>query len=73
MENLDTRGLSCPLPILKTKQTLTKLPAGTILEVLVTDPGSIEDFNSFCRATGHRLLESDENSGVYRYRIERRA
>lgn len=73
MHKLDTSGLNCPLPILKTKQTLSKLAAGEILEVTATDPGSVADFDSFCRATGNVLLEQDHGDGTFRYRIERKA
>jgi tRNA 2-thiouridine synthesizing protein A len=55
---LDARGLSCPLPVLKAQRALRELPGGATLEVLTTDPVSMEDFPDFCRSTGHDLLEA---------------
>ena len=68
---LDAKGLNCPLPILKAKKALKDVPTGGTLEVLSTDPGSVADFQAFCRATGHGLLERSEAKGVYRYLIKR--
>lgn len=70
-ETLDTKGLNCPIPILKAKKSMKSLKAGETLEVLSTDPGSVRDFESFCRATGNPLLESDETEGVFRFVIEK--
>ncbi|MHA1108239.1 MAG: sulfurtransferase TusA family protein [Alphaproteobacteria bacterium] len=71
VETLDVRGLKCPLPILKTKKAIGRLNGGDALEVLATDPGSVEDFAEFCRATGHELLESGENDGIYRFVLKK--
>ena len=68
---LDAKGLNCPLPILKTKKALQNVPTGGVLEVLATDPGSTADFKSFCKQTGHQLLESSEADGVYKFLIKR--
>ena len=70
-ETLDTKGMNCPMPILKTKKSMNKLNIGDTLEVYSTDPGSVRDFASFCKATGNELLESDEDDGVYRYLIRK--
>ena len=70
---LDTKGLNCPLPILKAKKALGKIPAGGTLEVLATDPGTVKDFAAFCRHTGNELLESNEDGGVYSFLIKRTA
>ena len=56
-KEVDTRGLNCPLPILKAKKALAELQAGDLLKVLSTDPGSMRDFQAFARQTGHELLE----------------
>lgn len=56
-KELDTRGLNCPLPILKSKKALAEMTSGQILRVLSTDPGSLRDFSNFSRQTGHELLE----------------
>lgn len=68
---LDTKGMNCPLPILKTKKSIKDLNVGDTLEVLSTDPGSVKDFEAFCRSTGNELLESSEEGGVYRYLIKK--
>jgi tRNA 2-thiouridine synthesizing protein A len=55
---LDTRGLSCPLPVLRARKALQKLAPGALLRVLATDPGTAKDMQAFCRASGHELVES---------------
>ena len=70
-ETLDTKGMNCPMPILKTKKSIKKLNIGDTLEIYSTDPGSVRDFASFCKATGNELLESGEDAGVYRYLIRK--
>jgi tRNA 2-thiouridine synthesizing protein A len=55
---LDARGLSCPLPVLKARKALRELPPGATLEVLSTDPASVEEFPVFCHSAGHELLDS---------------
>ena len=68
---LDAKGLNCPLPILKAKKALKDVPIGGTLEVFATDPGSVADFQAFCRATGNELVESTQDKDVYRYLIKR--
>ena len=68
---LDTKGLNCPLPILKTKKLIREVPIGGTLEVLATDPASAADFKAFCRSTGHLLLEASLTNEVFRFVIER--
>ncbi len=68
---LDAKGLNCPLPILKAKKALKDVPVGGTLEVFATDPGSVADFEAFCRATGNELVESTQDKDVYRYLIKR--
>lgn len=58
-KELDTRGLNCPLPILRTKKALTDMSSGQVLKVLATDPGSVKDFQAFSRQTGNSLVSSD--------------
>lgn len=62
---LDTRGLNCPLPILRAKKALNGLAAGKVLKVMATDPGAVKDFQAFAKQTGNTLLSSDETSGEY--------
>src|SRR5262249_8368586 len=59
-KELDARGLSCPLPILKTKKSLNELASGQVLKVVATDPGSVKDFDAFANQTGHALLSSTQ-------------
>jgi tRNA 2-thiouridine synthesizing protein A len=70
-KTLDTRGLTCPLPILKAKKAIGSVPVGGTLEVLATDPGSQEDFVVFARTTGHDLIEDGEDGGVFRFVLRR--
>ena len=61
-KELDARGLSCPLPILKTKKMLNELTSGQVLKVVATDPGSIRDMEAFANQTGNPLLSSTTES-----------
>ena len=63
---LDVAGLKCPLPILRAKKALAALQAGDVLTVLATDAGAPDDFAAFCRQTGHLLLASEAEGGVFR-------
>jgi tRNA 2-thiouridine synthesizing protein A len=68
---LDAKGLNCPLPILRAKKALKDLPSGETLRVLSTDPGSVADFQAFCRTTGNDLLESKQDGETYNFLIKR--
>ncbi len=70
-KTIDAKGVNCPIPILKAKKGIAEVPAGGTLEVLATDPGSVADFQAFCRATGNELVEQSESGGVYRFLIKR--
>ncbi len=70
---LDTKGMSCPLPILKAKKALKALPSGGTLEVHSTDPGAVDDFPAFCNATGNKLISQSEVEGVYIFTIQHTA
>lgn len=71
---LDAKGLNCPLPILKARKALKDVPSGGTLEILSTDPGSVADFDAFCRTTGNELVESStEADNVYRFLIKHTA
>ena len=59
-KELDARGLNCPLPILRTKKALTDMQSGQVLKVMATDPGSVKDFQTFAKQTGHPLVSHDE-------------
>ncbi|ACF29079.1 sulfurtransferase TusA family protein [Neisseria gonorrhoeae] len=64
-ETLDVTGLKCPLPILRAKKALAQMRQGEVLTVLATDGGAPGDFEAFCRQTGHVLLDSSEQDGVF--------
>jgi len=70
---LDTKGLNCPLPILKAKKAIKKMQAGQVLQVFATDPGAVADFEAFCRQTGNELVDSSADDGVYTFLIKRAA
>ena len=69
---VDARGLSCPMPIVKTAQAIKPLPAGAVIELLATDAGSIKDVAAWCRATGNELVEQASDGAVYRFVIRRK-
>ncbi|OGA05830.1 MAG: preprotein translocase subunit TatC [Betaproteobacteria bacterium RIFCSPHIGHO2_12_FULL_69_13] len=71
-KELDTRGLNCPLPILRAKKTLTDLQSGQVLKVLATDPGSVKDFQAFSKQTGNELLEHAEANGEYTFFMKKK-
>lgn len=70
-EKLDTRGMNCPLPVLKTRKALNIISSGEILEVTANDPGSVKDMASFCEQTGNRLVSSNETDNSYIFLIEK--
>jgi tRNA 2-thiouridine synthesizing protein A len=70
-KELDTRGLNCPLPILKAKKALGELASGELLKVVATDAGSMRDFQAFAKQTGNELIEQ-QNIGVEFIHILRR-
>jgi tRNA 2-thiouridine synthesizing protein A len=69
---LDTRGLNCPLPILKAKKALADMVSGEVLRVTSTDPGSTRDFQAFARQTGNELVEQVVNGDEYVHVLRRR-
>ena len=68
---LDLKGLSCPMPIVKTAKAMKGLIQGDVVEVLATDPGSVRDFEAWCKTTRNELLEQSEADGVFRYVIKK--
>jgi tRNA 2-thiouridine synthesizing protein A len=68
---LDAKGLNCPLPILRAKKALAGMAAGGTLEILATDPGSIKDFEAFCRSTGNQLVEQQNDGKIFRFVIRK--
>ncbi|MCI4440294.1 TusA-related sulfurtransferase [Tibeticola sediminis] len=72
-KEIDTRGLNCPLPILKAKKALSELQSGQVLRVVSTDAGSVRDFQAFARQTGNELVEQQQTpAGEYIHVLRRR-
>ena len=71
-KEIDTRGLNCPLPILKAKKALAEMTSGQVLKVLATDAGSVRDFQAFARQTGHELLGQTTEGGEIVHVLKRR-
>lgn len=70
-QELDARGLNCPLPILRAKKSLNSLEAGQVLRIVATDPGSVKDFEAFCKQTGNELIDSKEANGEFEFEIKK--
>ena len=71
-KELDTRGLNCPLPILKAKKALADMRSGEVLKVIATDPGSMRDFQAFARQTGNELVEQSSDKDEFFHFLRRR-
>jgi tRNA 2-thiouridine synthesizing protein A len=70
--SLDLKGLSCPIPIVKTARAVKDLAPGQLIEVFATDPGSVPDFKAWSKATRNPLVESGEDGGVYRFVLRKK-
>jgi tRNA 2-thiouridine synthesizing protein A len=71
-KEIDTRGLNCPLPILRAKKALADLVSGQVLKVVSTDPGSMRDFQAFCKQTGNELLAQQTIDKDFVHYLKRR-
>lgn len=71
-KELDTRGLNCPLPILKAKKALAEMVSGEVLRIVSTDPGSMRDFQAFARQTGNELVEQVAGGAEFVHLLRRR-
>jgi len=71
-ETVDARGLSCPMPIVKTAQAMRVIQSGVAIELLATDAGSIKDVAAWCRTTGNILVDQSSDGAVYRFVIRRK-
>ena len=69
---LDARGLNCPLPILKTKKSLSEMISGSVLKILATDPGAAKDFEAFAKQTGNALLTQSESNGEFLFFMKKK-
>lgn len=70
-KELDARGLNCPLPILRCKKALAEITDGQVLKVMATDPGSVKDFQAFCKQTGHELLSLETQEKEFIFHIKK--
>ncbi len=70
-QELDARGLNCPLPILRAKKAINGLDSGQILRIIATDPGSVKDFEAFAKQTGNELMESAEAGGEFTFLMKK--
>jgi tRNA 2-thiouridine synthesizing protein A len=64
---LDAKGLACPMPIVKTKNTIADLQSGEVLEIHTTDKGAVKDMGAWAQSTGNELLKHEEEAGVYKF------
>jgi tRNA 2-thiouridine synthesizing protein A len=71
-KELDTRGLNCPLPILKAKKALTEMQTGQLLRIVATDAGSTRDFQAFAKQTGNELVEQQTEGADFIHVLRRR-
>ena len=71
-KEIDTRGLNCPLPILKAKKALADMASGQLLKVVATDNGSLRDFQAFAKQTGNELVEQQTVGEEYIHILRRR-
>ncbi len=71
-KDIDARGLSCPLPILRAKKALNDMRGGQVLRIQTTDPGSVKDFAAFALQTGNELLSSAENNKEFEFYLKRK-
>lgn len=68
---VDTKGMACPMPIVKAKKALDGLQSGQVMEVLSTDKGSVNDFQAWVKQTQHELIRHEEENGVYKFYVRK--
>ena len=71
MMELDTKGLRCPLPVLKAKKAIKSLEPGDLICILSNDPASKRDFPAYCKNAGHQLIELNEEGEVFSFVIRK--
>lgn len=64
-QELDTRGLNCPVPVMRAKKAMDLLTSGQTLRIVATDPGTVRDFEAFAKSTGNKLMESTKANGEF--------
>ena len=70
-DTLDARGLLCPLPVLKARKALSRLPEGAVLRVLTDDPAALIDMPHFCHEAGHEILETAEIENAHAFTLRK--
>lgn len=70
-QTLDAKGLSCPIPIVKTKKAMDQLNSGDILEVLVTDKGALSDMPAWAKSGGHQILNQTLEDNIIKFLIQK--
>ncbi|GEN44689.1 sulfurtransferase TusA family protein [Alkalibacillus haloalkaliphilus] len=70
-KTLDAKGLACPMPIVRTKKAIDEVNSGEVLEVVATDAGAKSDLAAWTKSSGHKLLETKEEDGVYTFYVEK--
>ena len=70
--SLDLKGMSCPLPIIKTAKAMKELSPGQLLEVFATDPGSVPDFKAWSQTTRNPLVESNQADGIFHFVLKKK-
>ena len=71
-KELDARGLSCPLPMLRARKSLADMAAGQVLRIVATDPGSVRDFQAFAKHTGNELVASEVANKEFIFFVKKR-
>jgi tRNA 2-thiouridine synthesizing protein A len=71
-QQVDARGLNCPMPIVKTAQAVKTLAPGQTVEVLATDAGAVKDFAAWSKTTGNAIIEQSSDAGVYRFVLQKK-
>lgn len=68
---LDAKGLACPMPIVKTRKAINELTSGEVLEIHATDKGAKNDLTAWAKSTGHELINTEEDNGVFKFFIKK--
>jgi len=71
-QQVDARGLNCPMPIVKTAQAVKGMASGQTVEVLATDAGSVKDFAAWSKTTGNEMVEQTTDGGVFRFVLRKK-
>ena len=71
-KEVDTKGMACPLPILKAKRALAEVSSGELIRVVATDPASVRDFQAFAKQTNTELIEQSNTADEYIHSLRKR-